>query len=109
MFPTQEQLKNLQQEEIDRVVNALKKVSISDISLLADSLENHYATAGSFQSATGSLAVAIMKELKVRVRIAEWYIDADGTCQYKRNAIGSQVRAKVGNMEDDTWIEAWIA
>lgn len=108
MFPTQEQIRTIQQEEIDRVIVALKKVPISVVTLLADSLENHYATSGSFQSATGTLAVAIMKQLGVKVRVAEWYIDSDGRCQYKRNAIGSQVRAKVGNMEDETWIEAWI-
>lgn len=98
----------LKTEAKERVVKALDRLTISDLHLLADSIEQEYANAPSFQSANGQLAAAIMKKMDVKVRVAEWH-EVDGRCEHKQYAIGKTTRARIGNIGDPTWIEAWIA
>lgn len=102
-------LPQLKREAIERAASALGRLTISDLHLLADSIEQEYSKAGSFQSATGTLAVAIMRKLGVKVRVALWHI-VDGRCQHKEYNVGSTVRAKIGESgQGREWIEAWIA
>jgi hypothetical protein len=101
-------LPQLKREAIARVTDTLNRLTISDLHLLADSIEQEYANAGSFQSANGSLAVAIMRKLGVKVRVALWHV-VDGRCHHKEYCVGSTTRAKIGNIGDKEWIETWIA
>jgi hypothetical protein len=101
-------LPQLKAEAIERATQALNRLTISDLHLLADSLEEEYANAGSFQSANGSLAVAIMRKLGVKVRVAVWHV-LDGRCEHKQYTVGTTTRAKIGAIGDREWIEAWIA
>ena len=101
-------LPEIHKRELVRATASLNRLTVNDLSLLADALETHYAKAGAFQSATGTLAVAIMKALNVKVRVAEWEV-VDGRCEHKRYTIGSTTRARHGEIGDETWLEAWIA
>ena len=101
-------LPQLKREAIERATSALARLTISDLHLLADSIEQEYASAGSFQSANGSLAVAIMRKLGVKVRLAIWHMVA-GRCEHKQYVIGTTTRARIGQIGDETWIETWIA
>src|SRR3990172_13260975 len=89
-------LPNLQKQALDRLLPLLKRQTINDLWLLADALEhNPPHKAGSFQSANGALAVSIMTQLGVKVRIAEWEI-RDGRCEHKQYRVGSTTRARIG-------------
>jgi hypothetical protein len=101
-------LPQLKQDAMKRVESVLSRLTISDLHLLADSIEQEYPRAGSFQSSTGTLAVAIMRKLGVKVRVAEWHV-VEGRCEHKQYEVGSTTRAKIGQIGDKTWIEAWIA
>ena len=87
---------------------AIKSLSVSDLHLLADAVNQHYKSAGTFQSATGTLAVAIMKKLGVKLRVAIWHM-VNNRCQHKQYEIGTTVKARIGEIGDQEWIEAWIA
>ena len=93
---------------MERATNALRNLTLSDLHLLADAIEHELPRAGTFQSATGTLAVAIMRQLGVRVRVALWHM-VNGRCEHKQYTIGTTTRAKIGNIGDSEWIEAWIA
>lgn len=101
-------LPRLKREAMARATEAIARLTISDLHLLADAVEQEYAQSGSFQSANGALAVAIMRKLGVKVRVAEWHV-VDGRCQHKQYNVGTTTRARIGNIGDQTWIEAWIA
>jgi hypothetical protein len=58
-------LPQLKREALARAAVALESLTISDLHLLADAIEQEYRYAGTFQSATGGLAVAIMRKLGV--------------------------------------------
>lgn len=53
-------LPRLKKEAVERASKAIERLTISDLHLLADAIEQEYVKAGTFQSATGTLAVAIM-------------------------------------------------
>lgn len=101
-------LPQLKREAVERATKALNRLTISDLHLLADAIEQEYAKAGSFQSSNGTLAVAIMRKLGVKVRVAEWHL-VDGRCQHKQYNVGTTTRSKIGDSSNPTWIEAWIA
>jgi hypothetical protein len=107
--PSPDELRTLQHDAVERATKLLYRLPISDVMHLADAIEKHYGHAGTFQSATGTLAVALMHELGVKVRVAEWHVDAQGCCQHTRYAIGSTTRARCGEIGDESWLEAWIA
>lgn len=98
----------LHAKAVERASAAICRLPVNDLHVLADAIENYYATAPTFQSGTGALAVAIMKELGAHVRVAEWHV-VDGRCEHKQYNVGSTTRAKIGEVGDSTWIEAWIA
>jgi hypothetical protein len=101
-------LPQLKREAVERCIGVLGRLTISDLHLLADAIEQEYPKAGTFQSANGSLAVAIMRKLGVKVRVAVWHV-VDSRCEHKQYDVGSTTRAKIGNIGDEQWIEAWIA
>lgn len=101
-------LPEIHRREMARATTALRRLSISDLALLADSLETEYAKAGTFQSSTGTLAVAIMRTLGVKVRLARWHV-VNNRCEHKEYMVGSTIRARIGKIGDPEWIEAWIA
>ena len=101
-------LPQLKRDAVERATKALNRLTISDLHLLADSIEQEYSAAGNFQSSTGQLAVAIMRKLGVKVRVALWHV-VEGRCEHKQYAIGNTVRARIGEIGEETWIESWIA
>jgi len=101
-------LPELKRQALARATTALAGLTISDLHLLADAIEQEYPTAGTFQSATGGLAVAIMRQLGVKVRVAVWHV-LNGRCEHKQYTIGTTVRAKIGEIGNPEWVEAWIA
>ena len=101
-------LPRLKREAVERASQAIERLTISDLHLLADAIEQEYSKAGTFQSATGTLAVAIMRKLGVKVRVALWHV-VDGRCDHKQYNVGTTTRAKIGESGDKEWIEAWIA
>ena len=101
-------LPELKRQAVERASKAIERLTISDLHLLADAIEQEYAKAGPFQSSTGTLAVAIMRKLGVKVRVALWHI-VDGRCEHKQYNVGTTTRAKIGTSGDKEWIEAWIA
>jgi hypothetical protein len=108
-FPTQDQLRAIQADYIARIDARLVRLTLSDLALLAETLEEYNLnSAPHFQSANGYLPAAIMQKMGVKVRVAEWHV-VDGRCQHKRYAVGQTTRAKCGEIGDETWLEAWIA
>ena len=107
-FAVSAALPQLKRDAVTRATKALDRLTISDLHLLADAIEQEYAKAGTFQSATGTLAVAIMRKLGVKVRVALWHV-IDDRCEHKQYTVGSTTRAKIGEIGDTEWIEAWIA
>ncbi|HLY24364.1 MAG TPA: hypothetical protein VKT83_18005 [bacterium] len=95
-------LPQIQAQELARLDPLLRRLTISDVSLLADAIEKHYRL-------SVSLRAAIMQAKGEKVRVAEWHVDADRRCQHKRYAVGNTGRAKHGEIGDETWLEAWIA
>jgi hypothetical protein len=109
IFPTQKQLVGVQDEYLERLIPQLRKLPLSDLALLTSALEeNPPAKMPAFQSATGCLAVSIMRKLGAKVRLARWHM-VDGRCEHKEYKIGNEVKARIGNIGDDEWLEAWIA
>lgn len=111
-YPDLRALQTHQAHALQRLDGLLRRLPVNDLTLLADSLEYQIKQAGTFQSGTGTLAVAIMRQLGVKVRVAEWILDKDCHCQHKRYVVGDTVRARIGEIGHkigDTWIEAWIA
>jgi len=105
-------LPELKREAIARARNVLDLMTISDLHLFADAIANEYGpngrTAPSFQSANGGLAASIMKQMGVKVRVAVWEM-RDNRCEHKQYQIGTTTRARIGNIGDTEWVEAWIA
>jgi len=105
-------LPKLKAEALERTRAALEHLTISDLHLLADAIENVYGpngrTAPQFQSSNGGLAASLMKQMGVRVRLAVWEM-RDGRCEHKQYAVGTTIRAKIGEIGDKEWLEAWIA
>ena len=105
-------LPKLKAEALERASKALQHLTISDLHLLADAIENQYGpngrTAPQFQSANGGLAASVMKQMGVKVRVAVWEM-RDGRCEHKQYNVGSTTRAKIGETGDKEWVEAWIA
>lgn len=101
-LPSPEDLRRLQQEQIDRVAALLRRLPIADVHALGNAIEHHYA-------GSTNLRAALMKERGEKVRVAEWYMDTEHRCQHKRYAEGNSQRAKHGEIGDASWLEAWIA
>jgi hypothetical protein len=108
-FPSPEQLRAMQDGLIARLSKAARRLPLAEVETLCAAIEDQWPKGGAFQSATGGLAVALMRQYGVKVRVAEWHI-VDGRCEHKRYAVGSTTRARCGEVEEgQTWLEAWIA
>ena len=109
-LPSPEQMKQLQDDAIERAIAGLRKLPISDVLDLAETLETgDWRRTPSFQSPRCNLAAMLLQHSGMKVRVAEWHVDNEGRCQHKRYTVGSTTRARHGEIGDDTWLEAWIA
>lgn len=95
-------LPELQKEQVERATRLLYRLPIAEVANLCDAIEKHYSLGVSLRS-------ALMKVRGEKVRVAEWYVDAEGRCQHRRYAVGNTERAKVGEIGDESWLESWIA
>jgi hypothetical protein len=95
-------LPQIQAQELARLEPLLRRLTISDVSLLADAIQNHYSLGTSLQE-------ALMRQKGEKVRVTEWHVDAEHRCQHKRYAEGNPNRARHGQIGDEAWLEAWIA
>lgn len=93
-------LPKLQEEQLQRLIPLLKRRPIADLCELAEAFERY---------PQDSIREGVMKVRGEKVRVAEWYIDAEHRCQHKQYAEGNVRRAKIGQIGDPTWIEGWIA
>ena len=95
-------LPQIHHQELERVTPLLRRLTISDLSLLGGAISQHY-------SLGTSLREALMQANGEKVRVAEWYVDREQRCQHRRYAEGNANRAKHGQIGDETWLEGWIA
>lgn len=91
-------LPEIQKQEIERLVSMLKRVPVSQVSQAADAIARH-----------GELTYqSLMRIQDVKVRVAVWEM-RDNRCEHKQYNVGNVQRARIGEIGDTEWYEAWIA
>jgi len=91
-------LPEIQRQQLQRLIPLLKRIAISQLADAADAIEQYREL--TFDS--------LMRVHGKKVRIAVWH-EVDRRCQHKQYAIGNTTRARIGNIGDAEWTEAWIA
>lgn len=91
-------LPEIQRQQLERLMPLLKRIPISQLSDAIDAIEQHH----------GLTFDSLMRVHGKKVRVAVWH-EVDHRCQHKQYAIGNRNRARIGNIGDAEWIEAWIA
>jgi hypothetical protein len=91
-------LPEIQRQQIEPLLPLLRRIPISQLSDAIAAIEDHHEL-----TVTG-----LMRVHKKQHRIAVWH-EVDHRCQQKQYVVGNTNRARIGNIGDDEWIEAWIA
>jgi len=91
-------LPEIQKQQLDKLLPLLKRIPISQLSDAITAIEQHHELT----------ADSLLKTSGKKVRVAVWH-EVEHRCQHKQYSVGNTQRAKIGEIGDPEWIEAWIA
>ena len=55
-----------------------------------------------------SFILNVLTALKIKLRLAVWFVDSENRCQHKTYVVSDTDHARIGELAEGEWIEAWI-
>jgi len=91
-------LPQLQQQLLDELIPLLRRIPLAHLSDAIQAIKEHH----------GLNYESLMRVKEAKVRVAVWEM-RDNRCEHKQYQVGNVQRAKIGEIGEPEWIEAWIA
>jgi len=91
-------LPKIQEQLLAELVPLLKTVPLSHLSNAIAAIKQHH----------GLDHESLMRVSGKVVRVAVWEM-RENRCEHKQYAVGNVHRAKIGEIGEESWVEAWIA